>query len=277
MKHREENPLHLRIVIISLGGLVASLVLLIVSQNLEANINPPWIKTIIETVGSTLMVAATLGLLLEYTTKRDLLNMLEETNQSVSSQIRAFKALDELGLIDAYSDVNSFSFDELLLSSTEFIAVMNDGRGWVTRNAGKLRERLLIPNRKTTIILQHPESLMIEVLADKVLQSKDFLKEKISDTVKEMCSYPRGDNHELKIVGHPFFNVHSLFITEKIIVHTPYLISPGGRNTIPIFIFEKRGQGSLYQRWYADVEHLLRFVQPLSENGKFLENKVPNP
>jgi len=246
-----------------LSGLVFSLVLLVVGLSLDPEMKPVWIKQILINLGSTIMVAATVGLLFESLTRREIMHLMLETKLSVTKQVRTLQSLEDLGLVDANPDSYSYSFKDLILTSRELTVVVNDGRGWVGRHIEFLQNRMLLPNRKTIFIFQHPESTMCtEVMAKKFEQSPTFLQEKIRETVKELCSYKRASTHELQILGHFLFNTYSLFLTDEYAVVVPYYISPG-RNTVPALFFEKRGQSSQYQRFSNDIQQVIRCSQSL--------------
>jgi hypothetical protein len=258
-QEKKRNYMRWPALITILSGLVLSLMLLVVAQNLDPQrVQPVWLKSLLEQIASTIMVAATVGLLFEWLTRKEIMTMMDETRKSISAQVRTLRSLEELGLVDAYLDASTYSYHDLILSSHELTVVLNDGRSWVGRNVEHLRTRLLIPNYRTTFVFQHPESEMLEeVLSKKCAQPADFLRQKILDTIRELRSIEKAEGHDLKIMGHFFFNVHSLFITEEYLIMTPYYISPG-RNTVAAYFFEKRGQSSQYQRIYNDIQQLIR-------------------
>jgi hypothetical protein len=262
-EHKQSHYIRWPSAIAVLSGLVVSLMLLFVGQSLAPEVRPAWIKPLLTNLGSTIMVAATVGLLFESLTRREMMHLMNETKLSIAKQIRTLQSLEDLGLIDAVLDSNTYSFKNLILTSRELIVVMNDGRSWVGRNIDFLQNRMLLPNHKTTFIFQHPESVMCaEVLPKKFEQSSSFVQEKIRETVRELKSYQRADSHELQILGHFLFNSYSMFLTDEYAVMVPYYISPG-RNTVPLLFFERRGQSSQYQKFYNDMQQLIRRSQSL--------------
>jgi len=204
------------------------------------------------------------GLLFEVLTRSEVLYLIDETKSTIARQIGTMRSLEELGLIDVHPDTYTYPFKDVLLSSRELIIVLNDGRSWQGRHSDYLKTRMMLPDRSTVFVFQHPESKMLQdVLSKKVGQSPEFLREKVNETIKELVSYPRSDRHVLQILGHHFFNPYSLFVSEELAIMCPYNISPN-RSTVPTFVFEKRGQSSQYHRFYEDVQQVIRYSSPLS-------------
>lgn len=270
-ENKQSQPIRWPAAIAVLSGLVLSLVLLIVGQSLDPLAQPAWVKPLLTNIGSTIMVAATVGLLFESLTRREMMRLMNETKLSIAKQVRTLQSLEDLGLIDAVNDSYAYPFKNLILTSQELTVVMNDGRSWVGRNIDSLQNRLLLPNHKTTFIFQHPESIMCtEVLPKKFEQSSNFVQEKVRETVRELASYQRADSHALQILGHFLFNSYSMFLTDEYAVMVPYYISPG-RNTVPLLFFERRGQTSQYQKFYNDMQQLIKHSQsllPIESEGK---------
>lgn len=264
----------LRVIIVGLVGLVVALALLLTAQNITDQ-KFGWLKLLLESLAGTVIVAATVGLIVQRLAHKELLKAMDKTTAAITTEMKTLRAFEELGLIDACSDCNNFSFTDLLLSSKELMIVMNDGKSWVGRNAGLLRKRLLLPDASTILMVQHPDSPMIPVLAHKVEQSDDFIRQKIADTVRELHSFERSATHQLRVLGHYFFNVHTLFMTEEQVAMTPYLITPG-RNTTPLFLFERRGQSAQYDRWRHDLEQLLKVSKPLEPIELNMEDRAAN-
>lgn len=261
---------------IAFGGVAFSLLLLIVADNLDPQqLRLTWIIPLLENIGTTIMVAVTVGIILEYTSRREMLKLVDETKSTVSDQIRMMSTLNEFGLVDLYADVNQYSFTELILNSNEFVAVMNDGKRWVGGNISVLRRRLLIPGLNTIFVLQHPQSKMMDVLSDKVEAPVEFIRHKTNDTIRLLNSLEIAPTHKLLILGHHYFNVHSVFLTEEYVTLTPYLITPG-RNTTPAYIFQNRGKESQYQILYDDVYRLLEVAEPITLGPTSTQLKTEN-
>jgi hypothetical protein len=246
-----------------LGGLVVSLVFLILAENLDAQkIHPAWLKPLIENIGTTIMVATTVGLMFEVMTRVEIMNLINETKTTIAKQIGTLRSLEEIGLTYVHPDTYTYPWKDIILASRDLTIVLNDGKSWLSRHSEFIKTRMQIPGFKTTFIFQHPDSKMIEVLSGKMGQSPEFLIEKVKDTVKELLSYSRIENHQLLILGHHYFNPYSLFITEDCAVMCPYYISPN-LSIVPSFYFERRGQTSQYNRYNEDIQHLIRDSQPL--------------
>lgn len=251
-------------VVAVLIGLVISLFLFVVAENLDPNTTQPtWIIPLLENIGATIMVAATIGLIFDLFTRSEMMHLIDETKDTISQQIGTLRSLEELGLIDVHPNTYDYPWKDLLLSSEDLTIVLNDGRSWQGRHSDYLRTRMMIPERKTLFIFQHPDSKMNEeVLSPKLGQSFDYLREKVNETIKELVAYPRHETHELQILGHHFFNPYSLFVSEEFAMMCPYYISPN-RSVVPTFVFEKRGQASQYVRFYDDVQQLIKLSTPL--------------
>jgi hypothetical protein len=261
MNNKTSSMLNMRIIILSLSSLVLSLVILFISDTqMIQNLQFKWISILLQTIATTLMVAGTIGLIFQFITTREMMKAINVASITIEKQFKVFKNMSEMGLVDVYYNNKDFSFDEILLNSRLFIAIMNDGRRWIGNHYELLRRRMLTPNLKTIFILQHPKSEMIQILARKMECTPNFLCEKIQGTVKELFSFEKDSNHELGVYGHQLFNVYALFISEEFAAFTPYYIS-FGRRSVPIFVFQKQKTESQYDIFYNDYIRLLEFSE----------------
>ncbi len=114
--------------------------------------------------------------------------------------------------------------------------VMNDGQRWIGNNTVALEERFS-QKTETNFFTVDPESEFIKVLAIKTGMTEDDLKKKIEDSWKriENAFEKSSKQGTLSIYALKTYPTKSVFISENILVETPYQIS-SGRVKIPVYL-----------------------------------------
>ena len=183
----------------------------------------------------------------------------KETKSTLRRLMRIHDSVDELGLAEIKSDVQSFSFTELIEDSNELSIIMNDGQRWVGNNSVSLINRF----NKITItsfFTVDPDSEFIASLAKKINATEEQLKEKILDSWNrlEQAYNDSEKKGTLKIYRLKNYPTKSIFCSEKELVETPYQIS-SGRVKIPVYIYKKVPRNdSPYNFAKNDIDELIK-------------------
>lgn len=170
--------------------------------------------------------------------------------------IRLSVEADGLGLESVLADCDRLDYHEAILDGRQLTVLLNDGRTWVSAHRGQLRRRLQDANKETTVILIHPDSPMLEVLARKGNVDAEMLHSRIMETISMLRSEKAESRGQLEVLGHFLFNPHSLILTEERAISIPYFVSRGGR-MVPAFVFKNTGRPDChYAALQADIEAL---------------------
>ena len=183
----------------------------------------------------------------------------KENQSTLKRLLRIHDSVDELGLAVIESDVQSFSFINLIEDSNELSIIMNDGQRWVGNHSVSLTNRF---NQKTTTLFftVDPDSCFVDVLANKTAIKTEQLKEKIRDswTRLEQAYNNSEKNGILKIYRLKNYPTKSIFCSEKELLETPYQIS-SGRVKIPLYIYKKVSRkDSPYYFVKNDIDELIK-------------------
>ena len=181
----------------------------------------------------------------------------KESESTLRRLLRIHDSVDELGLIEIKADVQSFNYSELIKESNKLDVVMNDGQRWIGNNTVALEERFS-QKTETNFFTVDPESEFIKVLAIKTGMTEDDLKKKIEDSWKriENAFEKSSKQGTLSIYALKTYPTKSVFISENILVETPYQIS-SGRVKIPVYIYKKVARtDSPYWFVHNDVEEM---------------------
>lgn len=183
----------------------------------------------------------------------------KENNSTLKRLMRIHDSVDELGLVEIKTDVQSFSFTSLIENSNELSIIMNDGQRWVGNNSVSLTNRFS-KNTNTLFFTVDPDSDFIVALAKKTATDKEQLKEKISDTWSRLeQAYNNSEKKgTLKIYRLKNYPTKSVFCSEEELIETPYQTS-SGRVRIPLYIYKKVSKNdSPYSFVKNDIEELIK-------------------
>ncbi len=163
----------------------------------------------------------------------------KESESTLRRLLRIHDSVDDLGLEEIMPEVQAYNFTNIIQNSDSLVVVMNDGLRWVGNNTVALQERF---SKKSTteIFTVDPTSSFVSILAAKTSTTEDDLKKKIKDTWARIedaynKSTKKGD---LIIYSLKTYPTKSIFITENILVETPYQTA-SGRASIPVFVYKK--------------------------------------
>jgi hypothetical protein len=159
-----------------------------------------------------------------------------------------------IGLHGIHPDASTFDFGSLISESQSLAMVLNDGRTWLSVHRDRLRRRFQDPRKETTVILTHPDSPMVAVLARKANTEGDAIRAKLEESVALLMEI-RSDTTVIEVLGHFLFNPHAVFVGDDRAYVTPYFTSRGGR-TVPVFEYIDAGPDSMFRSLREDVEGL---------------------
>lgn len=171
-------------------------------------------------------------------------------------------AYDGLGLREIHSDCTAFDYGSIISESGRLIVVLNDGRTWASVHRDRLRRRFADSTKETTLILTHPESPMVQVLARKGSKDIEAIRGRIRDTV-QLLEEIKNDHTSLEILGHFLFNPQAVVIGDDTAVVTPFFLSRGGR-TVPAFKYQDLGKPCYFRDLLEDVERVRMDTKDIS-------------
>lgn len=199
-----------------------------------------WQLPYLNDLSSALLVGGLLSLLFK-------LFQDKESETTLRRLMRIHDSVDELGLLEIKAESQGYNFTEIIEMADELSIVINDGLRWVGNNTVALQIRF---GKKSTteVFTVDPDSTFVECLASKVSVTKDELQKKIHDTWKRLEeTYNNSEKKgSLKIYRLKTYPTRSMFVTQDMLVETPYQIA-SGRANIPAFVYHKVArQDSLY-------------------------------
>lgn len=181
----------------------------------------------------------------------------------VSYQIHVFRRPRQLSrttssgtinLVDSINDSRKFDYSRILAESRRVTICLNDGKSWVEAHEQELSVRIKDSRLKTTVILCHPESPMIEILARKESKDPEEVKNKIIFTVEKLVAMS-GHSKNLEVLGHSLINPSSIVLGDSSAVVTPYLLSRGKR-IVPAFVYAEGTSGGYFREIVRDFEQV---------------------
>jgi hypothetical protein len=182
----------------------------------------------------------------------------------IDRRLQVAEQASKIGLAECVHDSSVYDYTPILLESKNVTILLNDGRTWTSVHRDRLRRRFA-GNGSTTIYLIHPDSAVLPILARKGSIEPEVLRSRIQETLSLLADIC-GPTSRLEVLGHHLYNPHSLVLSEKRGLVTPYFASRGGR-TVPIFAFEDVGQDCHYRQMVADMEALRMDSELLMAHG----------
>ena len=210
-----------------------------------------WKVPYLTELGSALLVGGLLSVLFKVFQER-------QTEANLRRLMRIHDSVDELGVQELLPESRAYNFSTLITDSDMLVIVLNDGLRWVGNNSVSLQERFSKKGKVTEVFTVDPDSPFISSLAQKLSISDDDLKKKIRDAWGRLietwdASEKRSGLVIFKLKNYP---TRSLFLTEDLLVETPYQIA-SGRAKIPVFIFRRVPRDdSPYSFGFRDIEAL---------------------
>ncbi len=213
---------------------------------------PPgsWQLPYLNDFSSALLVGGLLSILFKIFQER-------ESETTLRRLFRIHDSVDELGLCEIKPEVQAYNFIDIVENADSLCIVMNDGLRWAGNNTVSLQKRF---SKKSTteFFTVDPESPFVDVLATKTSTTRDALANKIREAWKLVEeAYGKSEKRgQLTIYKLKTFPTKSIFITEDILVETPYQTA-SGRVSIPVFVYKKVPRvDSPYGFVYNDIASL---------------------
>lgn len=209
-----------------------------------------WLIPYLAEISSALLVGGLLSLLFK-------LIQDKETESNLRRLLRIHDSVDELGLKQILPESQAYNFTSIIDESDSLSIVMNDGLRWVGNNTVALRNRFS-RNTLTEFFTVDPDSRFVESLALKTSIDIEDLQKKIRETWKriEDCYNESSKQGTLKIYKLKTYPTKSVFLTEHILVETPYQTA-SGRANIPVYEYCKVARSdSPYAFSVHDIEEI---------------------
>ncbi|HIF4730479.1 TPA: hypothetical protein ACX13R_001309 [Citrobacter amalonaticus] len=197
-----------------------------------------------------------------------------EIKELINNKFPNLISLDKIGIkkIEYRNDLDILGID--ILGAEELHIAMNDGRNFLSVNAGDFAKRLTKSNKKTIIFLIDPESDAQSFLCKKNGKARDYYKSKINESISEIRSFavklPESSMLEIYLI--PTILSQNIILTENCALVGIYRNAPGKSNHPPQFVYEKSGLDNEYTRVRIDLNSLTEMentrkveIQPQSQ------------
>ena len=159
-----------------------------------------------------------------------------------------------------------FRRDETSLDEIEhaqdLLVVQNDGRSWIDQNRERILGRLQDPDKRTRIVLYHPQSQFLPTLVQKNKKELSRQKAEIKASFDILSSGSFGPG-KIELRGHYGFNPYSLLISERYAFLSPYHYMEAGK--LPVLKLSARGRRALYRALREDALKLFEAAVPLEQ------------
>jgi hypothetical protein len=270
--HRQVRPFRMKTVVVALFFVVAGLVALLVSIELDEKSHPVAKSLLrefatISIIGGTLHVTYELFQRIEYVRATEehtetVLESLERTSRAIFDHLSLAEETLKMGLAAIHPDASNYDYAPMIEHAATLTIVLNDGRTWVSNNAGRLRKRLADPSRKTRFFFLHPQSPMQMVLARKYGSSETALAAKLNETLMMLADVAPPEAN-LEVFAHNLFNPHSVFIADSHAIISPYFHSRT-RRTVPALRFQDTDEGCFFREIREDIDALMLDAETLA-------------
>ena len=203
----------------------------------------------LDAVSSTLLMGGLLGVL--YKKFVDGLHYKE-----IKRLLKVHDAIDDSGLLEFHPKVNEFNYAEIINEANELTIVVNDGLSWVKHYANDLRNRFN-QDTKTVLFKLDPDSEFIPAFANKVNYTTKDYKSKLDtarvEIIKLYDESSKKGTLEIHLLKN--FPTHSLYLTEKKLIITPYQMS-SKRLNIPVFVYDAEDKSrGVFKDINQDLNH----------------------
>lgn len=165
-------------------------------------------------------------------------------------------AIQKSGLTNILTDSSEFHYHDIIVNSSQFCVIMNDGQRWVGNHSPALEERFNKKGTVTEFYFVDPDGLFSAPLAQKTDTTCANLKIKIESTIDLLKrTYEKTSKSGiLKIYYLKNYPTQTLFYTENTVIVTPYQTS-SGRNVIPLYEYHyKEDVNSIGSYLFKDLK-----------------------
>lgn len=267
-------PYRLKTVVVALTFVSIGLLALVTSLQIHDQ-DSPVLKGLLREFATIAIIGATLHAIWELFQRQDYIQITNEKaeqilgslevgrgeivqhmrthEQQIVSRLDVANQARYMGLAEITRDARGYDYT-MLLEESNLVAVLNDGRSWVSNNAPKLRKRFADPTKKTKILVIHPDSPMYQVIAKKEGTTVEAVRMKLDETLRVLATLTTPST-ELEIFGHFLYNPHTIFLCDSFALVTPYFHSRT-RRASPIFKYEDTSPTALYLEIRSDIDAL---------------------
>ena len=225
---------------------IVGLLCIVWSQSLDSTNE---LVPFLDAVSSTLLMGGVLGVL--YKKFVDGLHYKE-----IKRLLKVHDAIDDSGLLEFHPKVNEFNYTKIINEAKELTIVVNDGLSWIKHHANDLRNRFN-QDTKTILFKLDPNSEFIPAFANKVNYTSNDYKSKLDTARVELLKLYDESTKKGTLEIHLLknFPTHSLYLTEKQLIITPYQMS-SKRLNIPVFVYDAEDKSKrVVKDIYEDLEH----------------------
>lgn len=210
-----------------------------------------WKIPYLSELSSALLVGGLLSILFKVFQER-------QAEANLRRLMRIHDSVDELGVQELLPESQAYNFTSLIADSDHLAVVLNDGLRWIGNNSVSLQDRFSKNGKTTEFFTVDPDSQFVSSLAAKLSTSEDEMRKKIRDAWSRLLeAWEKSEKKSvLTIYKLKTYPTRSLFLTEDVLVETPYQIA-SGRAKIPVFVFRRVPRDdSPYAFGRKDVEAL---------------------
>jgi len=257
-------------VIIIASLIIGGLLFLILSLSLHEG----FLASVSRELATALLVGGVWAGAYEFLMRRDFTGMQDANTNRIISKIETAENEHTLGLSEAMSTCERYDYSTLILNSKSLTIVLNDGRTWASWNTAHLKRRFADPEKDTVVILLHPDSPLLPIMAHKLGMDVISVRMKIAETVR-LLNGTKSENTKLKILGHDLFSPHSAYLGDSYLVMTPYFFSRA-RSIPPLFKLQDVGGDCYFRRSLEDIRALELDCRDISKY-ELLPAKDPIP
>lgn len=198
-----------------------------------------------------------------------------EVKELINNKFPTLISMERIGLkqLEYNNNLNLLGID--IIASTDLYVVMNDGRNFLSVNAGDFAKRLTRENKKTVVILIDPDSDAQSFLCKKNNKSPDYYKSKIESSITEIKSFavklPKSSTLYIYLI--PTILSQNIILTENLSLVGIYRNAPGKSNPPPQFIYENSSIDGEYENIKNDINELKKIKDVKVINVKLILNE----
>lgn len=185
----------------------------------------------------------------------------KETKDLIFDEIPLLQKANEIGVVDF---PENGSLDKLnLMNSKNLTVVMNDGKFFISQNAGKLCNRFEDSGTTTFIFLDEESDVTKSLCIANGKDDEESYKNKIKQSIKDVKKYSENYPHhkfEIYLYSKGYFRTSVILTDTQAMVGT-YRNSPGKRQ-YPIHILISK-KGNEFSAIRDDVEELKKLSRKL--------------
>ncbi|WP_272539163.1 hypothetical protein [Providencia sp. PROV197] len=240
--------------------------------------SPESVQKITTPLGTTIFIGLTISYFINKIISKE---TNYEVKELINNKFPNLISMEKIGLkkIEYNNNLNSLGID--IIASDDLCVVMNDGRNFLSVNAGDFAKRLTKENKKTVVILINPDSDAQSFLCKKNNKKTDYYKSKIESSITEIKSFAikLPTTSTLTIYLIPTILSQNIILTESLALIGIYRNAPGKSNPPPQFIYENSSTDGEYKNIQNDINELKKIkdvetinVQPILDEEAISKN-----